>query len=160
MAKKEREFNEEVAAELTAAEQAKLDKIKKDRQGWKEARDRIRKAIPSLEDGEFKNDLISVIGLGRQAGLPRASSRRSINIDIRDLLLDGEEHAEMEIFKAFHIGRPEMAGKIRMFIRNPNFDERLWIHFDEEKEVYQLKGKGKEAPEGWTGFMPAENIIL
>jgi hypothetical protein len=161
-------INQEEIEEMTAEEkfkQAKREAAKRHREKFVEARTALREFAKTLDTTDADNaklkELIDIVaGVEKQKGLPRVSAKKQMNEDIKTLLLDGQEHSEMEIFKTFHVGRPEMAGKIRLFIRNENVDERLWIHFDEEKESYRLMGQGKDAPDGWTGFLPAENVIL
>lgn len=63
---------------------------------------------------------------------------------------------ELEIFKQFKIGRGEMRKKVRSMIRDAAPEMRLWIVFDEAKELWVLQGRGAKAPAGWKGYLPVE----
>ena len=143
--------SEEVVDAKKAAQEEK-------RKARNEAKERTRVYIKSLEDGQLKEDLNLLIGTGsrQSSGAPRAS----INNVLRDLFIEKTEVSEMDLFMQFKIGQPEMRIKIRIFVKTPNPDDRIWVIFDEEKEVYRMVGKGAEKPSEYTGFIPAEQNIL
>ncbi len=81
---------------------------------------------------------------------------RSINAALRDAFIAAGDKGltELEVFKQFKIGRPEMGTKIRVLLKHLNPEDRIWIRFDEEHETYRAVGRGKTPPKGWTGFNP------
>jgi len=88
-------------------------------------------------------------------------SRNGLSSKLKELFMTGEPVSEMDIFKAFKIGRPETHAHIRSFIKNvKNVDDRIWVAFDNETETYSLVAVGAEVPEGWEGYVPANTEIL
>ncbi len=81
---------------------------------------------------------------------------------VRDMLLAADKTAgvsELAIFKAFHIGRTEMAGNIRkMILADPA--ERVWAKLDEKKEAYFVVAKSESTPKDWDGYVPAKKEEL
>jgi hypothetical protein len=54
-----------------------------------------------------------------------------------------------------------MSVKIRIWIKlAPSPDDRVWVKFDEDAEVYRVVGYGSEPPEGWDGYVPAVDTEL
>ncbi len=124
-----------------------------------EARARLREFAKGLpDDDSMKTDVLLIVGSGVRAG----GGQRGVNFDmqIRDLFLEKKELHEMEIFKNFHIGRPQMTNKIRIFLKVPNPEDRIWVVFNKEDETYKIVGKGANPPKGWEGFIPADENIL
>ena len=104
--------------------------------------------------GSLKADIELFIGKG-----PRTKSAvKSVNSELRDAFLAKGELSEMDIFKMFKIGRPEMITKCRILVLCPNPDDRVWVKFDEAKEVYRVVGTGAKPPEGWTGYIPSAKV--
>ena len=84
---------------------------------------------------------------------PRMS--KSINSELRDAFLEKKSLTEMDIFKQFKIGRPEMTTKIRILVLCPNPADRVWVKFDEAAETYSVVGVGEQPPKDWDGYIPA-----
>lgn len=62
---------------------------------------------------------------------------------------------EMDIFKLFKIGRPEMIIKMRVLIqRAKEPKDRVWVTFTEGDETYRVVATGAATPKGWTGYVP------
>lgn len=157
MAKNE---NTEVVVVDEAAEAAKAErKAKRDAQ-----KAIVAKYIAETElDEEVKAAIQFFCGGGKRSGGGRRAggTRNGLSSQLKAAFMAGEPVSEMEIFKAFKIGRPETHAHIRSFIKNvKNVDDRIWVTFDPESETYSLVGEGAEAPEGWTGYKPAETEIL
>lgn len=83
----------------------------------------------------------------------------SINAELKAALEQGPL-SELDVFRKFHIGRPEMKLKIRAFILTPKVEDRVWVAFDEASESYSIVGRGEAAPEGWTGYLPQAKAEL
>jgi len=161
MAKGEREtITKEDVRELKEVDpevQAKRDAARLLRN---EAKTRLRDFAKTLEDDDaLKADLFLIIGTGQRAG---GIGRVRVNMDmaIRDLFLEEKEIHEMDIFKNFKIGRPQMTNKIRIFLKVPNPDDRIWVRFFPDEETYRIVGKGANPPKDWEGFVPADENIL
>jgi hypothetical protein len=104
---------------------------------------------------ELYNSLKFLVGAGfRAPGAGGTTSKRTIILEaVTKAGKDGL--SEMDLFKQFRIGRPEMQANVRYWIRNPkNKADRVWVGFDETKEVYGVVGKGATPPKGWTGYVP------
>lgn len=84
---------------------------------------------------------------------PRMS--KSINSELRDAFVEKKSLTEMDIFKQFKIGRPEMTTKIRILVLCPNPADRVWVKFDEASETYNVEGLGENPPKDWEGYVPA-----
>ena len=121
------------------------------------AKGRVMEFLGLNDLGTVAEDIKMLIGKG---GAIRATS--SINSALRSVILQSGTNGvnELVLYKQFKIGRPEMAGKIRKFIKSGNPADRIWVHFDEVKETYFVVGKGPTPPKGWTGYLPAEKSDL
>jgi hypothetical protein len=161
MAKNRNTENTEVAAEVEATPEKVVDpKVEAKKEARKAAKVRVREFIKSITDNdELKADLILLVGSGTRAG---RGPVRSINNVLKEAIVAAGEDGltEMDIFKQFKIGRPEMTTKIRIFLKTPNVDDRVWVSFNEEDETYRVVGTGANAPEGWDGFVPADENVL
>ena len=124
-----------------------------------EARVRIKAFLKDNAEqlGGLKADIELFLGKG---GVRKASSGgfRSVNSELRDAFIEKKSLTEMDIFKAFRIGRPEMVGKIRILTLTPNHADRVWVKFDEATETYNVMGLGTNPPAGWTGYIPASRV--
>lgn len=133
-----------------AEKKAKKDARKKAR---KEAKARVLTFLAQNEAklGPIAKDIATLVGKG---GVRVTSS---IGSALRDALLTAGPTGlpELTIYKQFKIGRPEMQGKIRKFIRAANPADRVWVHFDEAKEAYFVVGQGATPPKGWDGYLPS-----
>ena len=76
---------------------------------------------------------------------------------VADMFIDiGEAVGENEIWENLKLGRKEMRGICVNLIKKAKTpEERRWIAFDVEEGEYMLMGEGPDAPEGWTGYVPA-----
>jgi len=128
----------------------------------KEAKDRIVAFLKANADelGALKGDIELFIGKG-QAQRGKVVSK-SVNSELRAAFIEAGDAglSEMDIFKKFKIGRPEMATKIRILVLCPNTEDRIWVKFNEPTETYHIVGVGTAAPEGWDGYVPAEKVNL
>jgi len=165
MAKKEKGLmNEDINDEVTHDSQEVVDQKKAEREAKKaernEAKNRVREYIKSLEDGDkLKADLVLLIGTGHRAG-GGGGQKSTLNKTLREFFIENGEATEMDLFLKFKVGRPDMAYRAKLFIKTPNVDDRLWIKFDEVEEKYILVGQGADVPEGWDGYLPAEQNVL
>ena len=123
----------------------------------REAKGRIRDYIKSLADGEpIKADLLLIIGTGvrGRAAVP------SINTKIKEALIEAGETGMtgLNLYKKFQVGMPEMARKIKLFLKG-EADNRVWVESsrnDKDELVYTVVGLGADVPEGWDGYIPAD----
>lgn len=125
-----------------------------------EARKRVLTFIADNEKdlGSLADDIRMFVG---KAAVARAkASVRSVNTDLRDAFLEAGDAGltEMDIFKRFRIGRPEMVTKIRILVLCPNVKDRVWVKFDEPSETYHVVGLGENPPEGWDGYVPSSKV--
>jgi len=85
------------------------------------------------------------------AGLGARSQGMVVSSALHDLLVIGKPVPLVDIFTKFEYGRPTMEKKVRDFIK-ASPENRIWVAF--ENGAYVLKGKGADAPRGWTGYLP------
>jgi hypothetical protein len=158
MARRDEEnTNEEVT--LSPEDQAKLDAKNAKKEARKAAQVKVREFANGLEDEDMKKAILFLIGSGQRAA--RGAVRSVNKVLLEALQAAGDEGlSEMDIFKQFKIGRPEMTTKVRIFLKTPNVEDRVWVSFDEESETYRVVGSGASAPEGWDGFVPADENVL
>ena len=153
---KQKETKEQkVAREAKEKEAAKV-KAKALRTAKKEAADRVRVYAkdPDADIGkDLKADLILLVG---EKAKSLSTGKASSNKALRDFFLEKNEISEMEVFKKFHIGRPEMGIKICIFLKGSEPKDRIWVKLFEDKEVYKLVGKGPKPPKGWNGYLPVD----
>lgn len=88
-------------------------------------------------------------GGGRTAGPAK-------HLVVTQFIVEKRSASEMDLFKEFKIGRKETGILIRRQLKKAAPDDRAWIEFDDKAEVYNLKGTGANAPDGWGGFVPIE----
>ena len=123
-----------------------------------EAKTLIRSFAKECEDDALKKALLLIVGSGtRKSG---GSTRVNVNALIREAFIEEKEISEMDLFMKFKVGRPEMTTKIRIMLKTPNIEDRVWVKFYDDEEVYRVEGIGAEAPEGWDGFTPVDEEIL
>lgn len=125
----------------------------------KAAQVKVREFIKTVDDVDLKAALVLLVGSGTRAV---RGAVKSINVVLKDALVAAGDDglSEMDIFKQFKIGRPEMTTKVRIFLKTPNTEDRVWVRFSEEDETYRVIGSGTDAPEGWDGFVPADENLL
>lgn len=142
-----------------ATEEKVLDPKKQEKaEARKAAKSRITAFLKDNADqlGSLKADIEMFIGKGGTRG-PRQATR-TVNSELRDAFLAKKSLSEMDIFKSFKIGRPEMTAKIRVLILAPNPADRVWVKFDEKAEVYNVVGTGATPPKGWDGYIPSTKV--
>ena len=140
---------------LSAKETVKLEK----KNMRLAARDRVREWLKNLDDVNLKADIVLLIGSGQRS--VRGGVIRSINNVLREAFIAADDGlTEMDIFKQFKIGRPEMTSKVRIFLRTPVVADRVWVVFDEKTEIYTIAAIGENPPEGWEGYVPANENVL
>jgi hypothetical protein len=120
----------------------------------KEAREKINAWLNSDESKKLPKEVREAILY--MAGSGVRSGRSGIVSELKELLLKGPVSA-VDIFQKFEYGRPTMNQKINNFIK-ASPEDRIWVVFEDGN--YLVKGKGPEAPRGWTGYMPAEKEEL
>mgnify|MGYP001115171907 CR=1 FL=1 len=162
-----------VTEEVDAKKQAILEKRKQKADEYNAAKDLIRKSYGTLQDLLDQNDedkalyqaIVKVVGQKRGAGVSRAPGvkRSSLKQQILDMFDGvGSRVNEFELFKKFKVGQPEM--RYQLIIPNiKNVDkpeDRKWFSYDEETGDYIFVAEGADVPEGWDGYLPADESLL
>lgn len=120
------------------------------------ARSIIRNFLNTCEDIALKNAITLFVGSGQ-----RASGVSGVNNLLYAAFKEHGSLTEMEVFKQFHIGRPDMKNKVRIFIKfMPTPEDRIWVSFNPETETYTMDGEGANPPEGWEGYIIVEENVL
>jgi hypothetical protein len=149
-------------APVAATVEKKLDpKAEAKKAERKAARSRILNFLKDNSEklGPLAKDIQMFIGsgAGRTVG-----AVKSVNSDLRAAFLAAGTKglSEMEIFKSFKIGRPEMVTKIRILVLCPNTNDRVWVKFNEATETYHVVGQGTNPPKDWDGYIPSKKDAL
>jgi hypothetical protein len=146
---------------LTPDEQKKLEAKRAER---KAARQRVIEAIKKINDPKLAADVM--LFLGKEQG-PRRAPTASVNFALREALLKAGAAglSELDVFRQFHIGQPEMVTKVRILVLTPSKKDRVWVKYFEpeagkEFGVYRVVGVGENPPKDWDGYVPAEKEQL
>lgn len=142
---------------VTPVDPAKAEAKAKAQKAKNEARARVQTFLKDNAEqlGGLKADIELFLGAAPRAA---KSAPRTINSELRDAFIAEGSLTEMDIFKRFRIGRPEMVAKCRVLVLTPNPEDRVWVKFDEATETYNVAGQGAEPPEGWTGYVPSAKM--
>jgi hypothetical protein len=168
MAKNKNEQGQDsvVAQDTTAAvvetkTPEQLAAIEAKQKARKEARARVLQFVKDNAEslGPIAQDILAFVG--KQPANRVAGSIRSINQDLRAACLEAGDKGltEMDIFKMFKIGRPEMVTKIRILVLCPNTEDRVWVKFNEATETYHIVGTGTNPPADWDGYVPSSKTL-
>ena len=117
----------------------------------REAKGFLREFMKTLEEGDLKVALMLVVG----SGIRGRAAVASIKTKIKEALLEAAETgiSEMQMFKVFKIGQPEMARNIKSFLKGDP-ESRVWVQLTDE--TYTIVGLGAEVPDNWKGYIPAD----
>jgi len=63
---------------------------------------------------------------------------------------------ENEIWENYKLGRSEMRKTCINLIKRAEPKDRVWIDFDPQSGNYTLRGRGPDAPDKWTGYLPVD----
>lgn len=162
MAKKNAKIDENVMAEKNVDVMVNPDKEAKKAERkakTQEARAILRNFAKMTDNEEVKESIFLLFGTGSRA--PRMATK-SINVALLEAIIEAGDQglSEMDIFMKFKIGRPEMVSKCRIFVKTQNPEDRVWVKFHEDEEIYRVAGYGKNPPEGWDAFVPADEELL
>jgi hypothetical protein len=120
-----------------------------------EAKERVRKLIEDNKfDEQTKKDLQTLISFKK--GRAGASNKVSKTDVLKKLFREKKTVSEMEIFKQFKMGIPEMNIQRRLMIQRSTPEDRVWINHDPEKEVWVMVKEGPNPPKDWDGYIPEE----
>lgn len=67
----------------------------------------------------------------------------------------GHTMSEDEVYAKFRFGRSDVRKAVIADLKKAAPADRKWIDLDFETGLYVLRGLGENAPEGWTGYVPA-----
>ena len=139
-------MNEEQKAEHNAKKKVAADAYKARKA---DAKAKIKEFLASKESKSLTPEVREAIEY--MTGTGARVQRAGVTNELKELLMTGPVSA-IDIFTKFEYGRPAMETKIRNFIKaDPS--ERIWVAF--EKGNYIVKAVGENAPEDWTGYVPA-----
>lgn len=160
MSKKDKNIESTIEDNVATATPEQLEAKKQKAEAKSAARKRVLAFLSDNEKdlGTLADDIRMFVG---KAAVARTkTSVRSVNSDLRDAFLEAGDAGltEMDIFKRFKIGRPEMVTKIRILVLCPNPADRVWVKFDEPTETYHVVGIGVNPPAGWDGYIPSSKV--
>ncbi len=149
----------DLATEVDAVKAAAIAKRAATNAAKKEAKTKLLGFLKENEDFEFAAELKLLIATAARESKPRSES---INETLKQALIEaGDEGlSEMDIFKKFKIGQPEMSIKTRLFVKVKDPKDRIWIEFFEDEGLYKVVATGADMPEDWDGYIPADQVAL
>lgn len=143
---KKRERTDEAKARTAAKTKAKHD-----------ARKAATEALLGFAKENCKDasllEAIKVLTPGAGRGAPKAPGAADA---IRKALLEGKAISEEKIWSEHKLGRVEMRRICVGLIKKAEPRDRVWVSFDPETGMYEVKGKGAKEPRNWTGYVPVE----
>ena len=172
-----KDFIEEadVVEEAEAKLDAKAAKREAAVQAYKDAQDLVRTSYPTIKDaleGALDEDeakelfaaLVKVVGNKKGSGAPRVAGakRVSLNSQIAEMFAEvGTKVSDFALFKAFKVGAERMRWFIIASIKDAKDpEERMWVRYIPDEEVYELVAIGADVPEGWDGYLPKDESLL
>ena len=135
---------------------AKKEAKKALRANQKDAFAKLQTIIEKSADAEVKKAFQAFIGLkavrtGGHEGNP-AYARFVAFVQEKGSV------TEDVVFKQFKVGRKDCAGFLRKALKNAEPKNRIWINFTPSDGVYKVLGTGIKYPEGYTGYVPTDDI--
>jgi len=123
-----------------------------------EAKKTVREFFADIDKEQIPEDVLAAIELLTKASTkkPRAAKGPSAASMILTKIKEDGQVSDVDLFMEFKVAQREMAGYIRNWIKKPaNVEDRAWVRFDKESEMYILVGEGEYPPENWDGYIPA-----
>lgn len=152
MAKERKGYTDEQKAE-----------IKRRRDERNAATRALIEAVIGSKDKVVTEEMLELANLARPknggAGSATGTKKVSLMNQVKALFEDKDCIDEITIFNELHVGRNDMAKACKLLIKNFTPETRTWIKFDPEEGEYIVEGRGAEVPEGWTGFVPVEEVV-
>lgn len=146
------------------ARKAKYEAELKERK--KTAKARVLQFVKDNEKdlGGIAEDVKLLIGARGPSAVRAVGVVKSVNADLKAAFAADFAGAkagltEMDIFKTYHVGRPEMANKMRFFVLGADATKHVWVEFDEAKETYFCRGVGATPPAGFKGYVPEAKVL-
>ncbi len=59
-------------------------------------------------------------------------------------------------FENSHMGTSDMRRNMLLAIKTGAPENRLWIEYNGKDDVYYLRGRGKDVPKNWSGYVPVD----
>jgi hypothetical protein len=122
--------------------------------------DVIKELVDKQEDKKYKEaltmirpSLYGLVGGGGASGGVAAFQKFVSYIE------EKKSVDELTVFKEFKVGRKEAAGFLKTHLKRSEPEKRIWIEFNRSSGVYKFVGKGKDAPQGYNGFIPANKTV-
>lgn len=142
--------------ELTQKEkEVKAAKVKEFNEAFLVIKELVDKLAHTRYTAALKIVRPSLYGIRkRKASGPR---QNSLAFMLTNMIVTKRSVQEEEIFKAFKIGRKEVAGILRSNLKNSDPENRQWIKFDIENGVYSYVSMGINPPANWDGYVPGAN---
>ena len=113
-------------------------------------------------DSEISQELFDLAKLAQPkngGGNGGGSKKASVLSSVKALFVDKDVIDETAIFTELKLGRSDMNKNIKLMIKNYKPENRTWVKFNSEDGEYIVEGRGATAPEGWTGYLPVEEVI-
>ncbi len=145
--------------EISAEKAAGIAKRAATNAAKKEAKVKLAVFLKENEDFELASELKLLIVSSVRVGKPRGEN---INDKLKAFLVEAgsEGVSEMDIFKAYKIGQPEMSIKTRLFLKVEPASNRIWVQFFPDEEIYKIIATGADMPSDWEGYVPADQVSL
>lgn len=115
---------------------------------------RYMRQIMSQFEGDVKSALEAIVGV-RQRGVGDGNRANPVRACIAELV-QNVSMSNVDCFMKFNKGPEGMRELMKYGVRNMPEAERVWIRFDATSSEYKVEAIGKEAPEGWDGYLPVK----
>jgi len=122
----------------------------------------IEAIIAGGVDGVISQEMFDLAKLAQPknaGGNGGGSKKASVLASVKALFESNDGIDELEVFTELKLGRSDMNKNIKLMIKNFKPEQRVWVNFNPEDGEYIVEGRGAEAPEGWTGYLPPEEVI-
>lgn len=113
----------------------------------------------STEDFQELKGLAEIAAPKSGSGGGKGTGRVSVMSKVSDLFDTTDEISEDDVFMRLKLGRSEMATATKNIIKKFSPEDRKWISFDPESGFYTLEGSGATPPQGWTGYVPVDEVV-
>lgn len=114
-------------------------------------------------EGVITEEMVELakLAMPKNGGAGSSTGGRKVSMmnQVKALFEDKDCVDEITIFNELHIGRGEMNKNIKLLIKNFKPEGRTWISFNPEDGEYIVEGRGATVPEGWTGYLPVEDVV-
>lgn len=122
-----------------------------------ERKDALKKILAfAAEKGDDTIKKLVAIARVKEGGEKAAPGKAAYLAVFEEMFKAAKQMHEDIVFKQFRVGRTEMRRFMIDAVKKPKPEDRIWVSFDFNTGLYNLKGKGATPPADWNGYRPLE----